>query len=334
VQPAGYVMVPIRDELSPVTAYSTTTVLAVRTPGGFFDLVRDDLGGRLSVLTAKQDTEPVSRHASWKLLDREPVRFAQELAARTQDEPGGVGPLLTTVWQQGWPFNTLCPEGAGGRTYVGCTALATAQILYHHGWPLHGVGERSYWWPGDEACGGSTGLTLGASFVEPYDWSLMTPVVDWLSPVETQAAVAELCYDVAVACQTDFSFCGSAASLDKALNALITHFRFRDTAREQMRFRFSDDAWFALLCDEVSAGRPVLYSTLLHTMVVDGWRDDADLRQVHVNYGWAGESDDWYTLETIETAYNPQTERMVIGLEPGATANEEASWGGVKSWFR
>lgn len=310
VEPAGYVMVPLRDEFAAVTAYSQTTVLADREPGGFFDMVGEDLRGRFTVIASKS----VSRHPSWTMLDVPTDRFTQEDAA--EDVSGQVGPLLTSAWQQDWPFNTLCPMGLGGRTYVGCTALATAQLLYYYRWPLRGEGSRSYWWSGDDACGGTAGATLAASFVEPYAWNRMTPVVNYLSPAETQAAVADFCYDVAVACQTDFSRCGSSASLSQALNALITHFRFRSSAREQMRFRFSDSAWFQMLRAELDAGRPALYSTIVHTMVVDGWRESLDLDQIHINYGWAGDSDDWYSLDSIETSYNPQTERVIIGLEP------------------
>jgi hypothetical protein len=316
VEPAGYVMVPLRDELAAVTAYSPTTVLSERTPGGFFDMVGEQLQGKLAVLGSKSQAECLPRHPSWETLDVPCERFFTEDPAAKDDAVALVGPLLVSTWQQGWPFNTLCPWGAGGRTYVGCTALAAAQLLYYYGWPLRGEGERSYWWSGDDACGGSAGETIYASFVEPYAWDDMAPVVNWLSPEETQQAAAELCYEVAVACQTDFSYCGSSASLSSAMSALVTHFRFRSTAREQMRFRFTDAAWFNMIRAEIDAGRPALYSTIIHTMVVDGWLETVGLQQFHINYGWAGESDDWYTLDAIETSYNPQTERVIIGLEP------------------
>ena len=41
----------------------------------------------------------------------------------------GVGPLLTTTWNQDPPYNKYCKTTAGELAYVGCVAVATAQIM-------------------------------------------------------------------------------------------------------------------------------------------------------------------------------------------------------------
>ena len=45
-----------------------------------------------------------------------------------------VEPLLTTLWNQGWPYNYYCPEtptgGSGGHVWVGCVATATSQTTF------------------------------------------------------------------------------------------------------------------------------------------------------------------------------------------------------------
>jgi hypothetical protein len=58
---------------------------------------------------------------------------------------------LTSQWAQGSPYNDRCPEltpGADEHTLVGCTATATAQIMYYWKWPHTGVdtGSVNYNW--------------------------------------------------------------------------------------------------------------------------------------------------------------------------------------------
>ena len=65
----------------------------------------------------------------------------------------GVGPLMTTQWDQTRPFNDMCPEAPsandkyliyGGRACTGCASAAMAQIMKYHQWPKKGTGSYSY----------------------------------------------------------------------------------------------------------------------------------------------------------------------------------------------
>jgi len=317
VAPRGYVVVSGRRELSPVAATSESTHLPSREPGGFFDMLAGALALRVRAVDAADAAgHPRPPHPAWERYGLNEAAFlARQLA--DPDELTGAGPMLETAWHQGWPYNALCPQGDGARTFVGCTPLAAAQLLAFHHWPLRGVGRTAYWWAGDDGCGGTTpGDTLRAEFCDPYDWTLMPHVVDAESSEDERAATAELCYEMALACRTDFGVCGSSASLGMARAALVNNYRFLATSREVIRFRYTEAAWFAMIQTEIGAGRPLLYSSIIHTMVCDGWRELGGVRQVHINYGWAGDSDNWYALDDIETSVNPAAERMIIGLAP------------------
>lgn len=317
IAPRGYVVVPGRLELAPVTATSETTHLPSREPGGFFDMLAGALVGRVRRAAAAAGAgHPFPSHPAWeRYAVSEAVFQARHLT--DPDELTGAGPMLETTWHQGWPYNALCPPGDGARTFVGCTPLAAAQLLAYHHWPLRGVGQTAYWWAGDDGCGHATaGDTLRAEFCDPYDWTLMPHVVDGESSEAERAATAELCYEVALACRTDFGVCGSSASLAMARAALVNNYRFLATSREVVRFRYTEAVWFAMIRAEIDAGRPLLYSSIIHTMVCDGWRELGGVRQVHINYGWAGDSDNWFALDDIETSANPAAERMIIGLAP------------------
>lgn len=317
IAPRGYVLVSGHSGLTPVAATSETTHLPSREPGGFFDMLGSALARRVRLAAAADDAgQPRPAHPAWQRYQVDDEAFRTRLVT----EPGillGAGPMLETTWHQGWPYNSLCPPGDGARTFVGCTPLAAAQLLAYHRWPLRGVGRTAYWWAGDDGCGHTTpGDTLQADFFDPYDWALMPHVVDGESSADERAATAELCYEVALACRTDFSVCGSSASLAMARAALVNNYRFLATAREVVRFRYTEAVWFGMIQNEIGAGRPLLYSSIIHTMVCDGWRELGGVRQVHVNYGWAGDSDNWFGLDDIETSANPAAERMIIGLAP------------------
>ena len=323
VVPRGYVMVPARRELSPVTAYSETTHLPSREPGGFFDMLRETIRDRVGGLPRLDGTgkcDDVPAHPAWDDFTLPPEDFAVWL---DDDDPEweGAGPLLETQWEQCWPFNLYCPPGESITTYVGCTGLALAQLLRYHEWPRRGFGNVSYWWDGDTHCGDDTGgTTINANFMVPYDWSRMPETMNWETPVDQQEAVAELCFNAAAALLTDFSACGSSASLSRATSALVNYFDYEYGAREYPRFRYSDTAWFSIIRNEIDGGRPVLYASTIHSMVCDGWREADDMLQIHINYGWGGDSDNWYCLDDIETSGNPAAERMVAGIRPACGA--------------
>jgi len=140
---------------------------------------------------------------------------------------------------------------------------------------------------------------------------------------DVKDAVAELCFEMGVACHTEYSRCGSQSVLADAKAALIQHFRYSDSAQELMRYWYpQEDDWFTFIQDELQQGRPLLYSSLIHTMVCDGFRIVDDMNQIHLNYGWGGDSNNWYSLDNIETSYYDLTEKMLIGITPEITGLE------------
>lgn len=77
-----------------------------------------------------------------------------------------VTPLLTTTWNQGTPYNNLCPEyTTGKKCATGCVATAMAQVMSYHQWPtsatepIPGYKTRRY------------GITLSALPATTFDWA-------------------------------------------------------------------------------------------------------------------------------------------------------------------
>lgn len=92
--------------------------------------------------------------------------------------PGMMELQLTCAWDQGSPFNDQCPAlPTGERTVVGCTATATAQIMYYWKWPLSGVGSKTvhydYRWRSnwDEEPLAANPAPGGMPWFERLDWT-------------------------------------------------------------------------------------------------------------------------------------------------------------------
>jgi len=308
LEPQGWILVPARRELSPVKAWSARGAFDPDATGGAAALARDDLRERSAVLADAGAAGP-GDHPAWPRLN-----------TATAAAASGRAPLLASAWAQGSPYNDDCPQGDGAQTFVGCTPLAAAQLMRHHRWPPRGRGALARWWTGDDGCGGATpGDTLRADLSDPYDWEAMPDVALVGDPQAVRDAVSELCFETALACGADFSFCGTGASLAAARQALVQKFRYAPTAREVSRFRLSDATWFDTIRADLDAGLPLLYASTIHTMVCDGWQEVEGIPLIHINYGWGGADDGWFALDAVLTSVNPAAEKLVCGLVPDTT---------------
>ncbi|MBT4835665.1 hypothetical protein HON86_03585 [Candidatus Woesearchaeota archaeon] len=311
IDPSGYVIIPSINELSPIKSWSET--------GSFQKIeeyVIENLYQRVNLsleLTKEQKLAAFPKANINYLLHSQLLYGKLELEKNEH-----FGPLLTTTWHQDYPFNTLAPMGDGGRTFVGCTSLATAQIINYHEWPIFGEGVEEWWWEGDTNCGSSTpGSWIIANFRDKYNYEYMEDHVDGNSNQNVKDAVSELAFEVSAALHTDYSRCGSGASISSARYALINNFKYKSSSQGLRRFDHpNEEEWFSIIQEEINNNRPVLYSSLIHAMVVDGWKNYNGINQIHINYGWAGENDNWFSLDEIETSYYWATENMVIGIEP------------------
>ena len=225
-----------------------------------------------------------------------------------------ISPLLQTKWNQGSPFNALCPSG----TVTGCVATAMAQVMKYWNYPSHGVGSHSYSW---------NGRTLSADFGNTsYDWDNMKGTYSSYTNDE-KLAVATLMYHCGVSVDMNYgpiSAGGSSASTSAVVDALVSYFNYKSTARYEERGNYSDETWIQMLIDELSAGRPVQYRGSDadgggHSFVCEGY-DTGD--RFYFNWGWGGNYDGAFSID----AMNPGTGG--IGSGSGVyTVNQGAIFG-------
>ncbi len=336
VTPSGYILVPVLRELPPVVAYSEESSFDINAEDGFCAMVSEVLTHRVRLfvqaygsLDQRQEDFDLklfgsSNQNEWNRLAVSPEEFSQLRGGASAQT---VGPLLTTSWHQGYPYNLLCPMGDGGRCVVGCVATATAQILAYWNWPTAGSGSSSYYWYGDNSCGGSTpGQTLNADYSDSYDWN---NIVNSCSGGCTQAeinALSELCYEVGVAFEMDYGKCGSGAYTSYAQTVFPTYFRYDQSITRQDRDNHSPESWFVLVQEEINADRPMQYRISRHSIVCDGWQMVGETKQYHFNYGWADSHNAWYTLDELFCNWEgctPMVEYMIKDIQPEADTDND-----------
>ena len=195
-----------------------------------------------------------------------------------------VEPLIDAQWGQSYPYNSKTPRVGGKPTYTGCVATAAAQFLYFYKWPLQRppLYVRS---EGDEADTSPT-----------YLWDLMKGTREQMNSTRAAAAVGRLLLDVGKAIRITFGTQASPSNIEYTLDALQNDFGY--TARLLHRDRMKADEFREAIMQEISDGYPVMMCGGVHAFVYDGY----DRRGfVHANFGWDGQGDGYYDINTITT---------------------------------
>ena len=294
----GWVIVAADDCVKPILAYSVTGIL---DPSDMSPALHRWLGGYeeqvMAVWKARAAKSPVPVYggdaAEWKRLEAGISDGAKD--------GDGMAPLLTTRWDQDYPFDRRCPSG----TVTGCAATAMAQFLKFWNYPAFGTGSHSYVSP-------RTGTTESADFGHTlYDWANMPDSAVQYDTQEKILAVATLMYHCGVGLEMDYGTAAQGGSAALGLvgvegyasqdNALKDYFHYsRDMDVHFKDYGYSNDSWRSLLVGELDLGHPILYAGAAtqggHGFVCDGY----DARQyMHFNFGWSGVGDGYYTVDSI-----------------------------------
>jgi hypothetical protein len=313
ISPSGFAIVPLLKELPPITAYSGDGEFPIGEDEGFPGLMKTILYNRVRIFREFYGSAKVSQPPDgtalfgrqdrnlWDQYLLDAGRFDKFLGSGRMPSPDSVGPLLQSDWHQAEPYNEMCPDGDGGTTLVGCVATAAAQIMYYWHWPPYGEGNHCYEWDGDSSCGEQVGgEELCADFSDAYDWDNMLDVYSENSPQASIDAVAELCYEIGVAFEMDYGVCGSGTETYYALDVYPIYFRYDSSIQREDRTDYTRDEWFALIQDEINAGRPIHYRIDSHSIVCDGWKTEGTAKYYHMNYGWIYPLYDvWYAIDSL-----------------------------------
>ena len=220
--------------------------------------------------------------------------------ARRANLPEKISPLLETIaWNQGAPYNRLCPLVQGSRCATGCVATAMAMVMKYWEWPIHGTGEASY-------TSSTYNLELSADFSQStYEWKSMLNRYDGEYTDEEAAAVAKLMSDVGISVQMNYGP-SSGTSAQRVPIAFANYFYYNKGLKFLERCFFSSEEWNSIIKGELADKRPVLMTGINyvemvgHEFVLDGYNTNG---LYHVNWGWGGTSNGYFDVNFMSPDY-------------------------------
>ena len=282
----GFVLVAADDVARPILGYSATgTIDTANMPPA----LQEWLQGYQKEIDILREAKGFPPHAEW---------YALEQGITPKDTVWeGVEPMLTTFWDQGYPYNGYCPGGS----VTGCAATAQAQVMNYWKYPAFGQGSHSYTHVRYGVQQADFGHTL-------YDWENMPVAATASSPMVEKEAVALLMYHCGVSLEMDYSRDGSAAaglagisgyaSID---NSLKDYFGYSNQMRVVHKdFGYGNAEWRDMIIADLDLGHPIVYTGAAeeggHGFVCDGYDSRG---YMHFNFGWSGRGDGYFPVDSI-----------------------------------
>ena len=250
-------------------------------------------------------------------------------------------PLLTTQWDQGYPYNMLCPADPFenyAHSYTGCPATAMGQIINY----LQTTQDTRF----DDSDDYFSNYA-GRQFHIDDDWeTYLFPSFPQLNVLLdsvdaafqrneelSDSLAAALVFACGTACTQVFTASPNYGSgtfyVDQAF-AAYQRFGFKDCKL----FREPDSTMYAILISNLKDGYPAHLAvennagTTGHNVVVDGYRETDG--KFHINFGWNGYMDDWYALPDPSGFYYGWTkiEGIILNIIPtnAPTAVQESPY--------
>ncbi len=323
----GFVLVSANDAVTPILGYGFDHP----APG---EITNEAVKGWFDNYARQIDTAFVLNLKNKEMAAKWQEVLSNKLPAKNGNS---VGPLLTTTWDQGWPYNAMCPEdpnGPGGHTVVGCVGVALAQIFKYHNYPERGIGEYSY-----NLCNYGT-VTAKFDSID-YEWIDMPNIIN-----QPNQNIAKICSDAAISVASNFgAYNTSVTWIDGATPrnpvepAMISFFDYAFSELSFLkRINYIDPEWKDIISQEINLNRPTYYraddenGTVGHAWVIDGYDSN---NFFHCNWGWNGSYNGFFILEElIAGGYSFNTDQMLlIGIKPndGSSINKTVTWTGDTS---
>ena len=288
----GFVIVAADDRAIPVLGYSDHGTLDAATMPDNFRMWLQIYEEEIAAAAQAQLPQSEETAAQWTALSA-----GVSLPARATT---AVQPLLSTTWDQGSPYNSMCPGSGWSKCPTGCVATAMAQVMKYWSYPAKGCGSHTY------TCTTYNNQTLSADFGNTtYNWSSMPNSV-----TSSNTAVATLMFHCGVAVEMQYTTSGSGAqtidpygnNYPSAEAAFKSYFGYVSTLKGKRKSSFSESDWISMLKVELDAGRPVMYSgydedlTDGHAFVCDGYNSS---NYFHFNWGWSGSNDGYFAVSSL-----------------------------------
>ncbi len=322
----GFVVLSADDLVDPVISFSATgNGISTDDDNPFWTLLRGDIAAREATAgvvrgagSASGRRSAVSRARPASATSTTAQRkWSALLGGGTRLQSAGDGvpslsdmrvpPLVQSQWGQDEIgvepcFNLYTPNNDP----CGCVATAGAQIMRYFQWPAVSMEMPRFTNPHCRVDGVATRLTTqGGS----YDWANMplNPTPATISPIERQA-LGKLTSDIGICC--GMAYDDNSASIGSYMLAetFTNHFGYGSALAAQWNMTVDQsgtETFRRALLSNFDAGLPVVLSLkgvrYDHAVVSDGYGYSDGSLFVHLNFGWTGISDAWYSPPHLST---------------------------------
>ena len=288
----GYVLVSANDQTTAILGYSTNGNIDL---DNMPDNLRYWLDSYAAQLKAIDEGAPVA------------ARAVADSKARTRSTHANIAPLITTTWNQDEPYNLMCPDGnfkdynangydSSNRCVTGCVATALAQVMYYHKWPQEQTTAIPQY---TINYSNAPTLSLNELPATTFEWNKMKSSYSKTETDDAAYAVAKLLRYVGQACQMAYGTGASSAHIHTDM--MISTFGYSKSIHTKDRDGYTTTQWENMVYDELTSGRPVLYSGNTdqdsgHQFVCDGYKDGL----FSLNWGWGGDLNGYFVLSIAE----------------------------------
>lgn len=245
-------------------------------------------------------------------------------------------PLLTTQWDQGYPYNMLCPADpleSYNHSYTGCPATAMGQIINYLKTTQNTRFDDSDDYFANYA---SRQFHIDDDWTT-YQFPSFPQLNELLDSADatfqrgedlSDSLIAAVIFASGVACKEVFTASPNYGSGTFAVDqAYAAYQRFGFTNCQL--FREPDSTMYDILTSNLKAGYPAHLAvennagTSGHNVVVDGYRESDG--KFHINFGWGGYHDNWYNLpDPNGFSYGwTKIEGLILNIIPSNTAVHE-----------
>lgn len=256
------------------------------------------------------------------------VHQEQSSQAQYSAQWTAIAPMTSTKWNQGSPYNNMCPLHEGTRSVTGCTATAMAQVMKFHNWP---EGETSPI-PGYETA--TAKIQLSDLPSTTFRWDEM---YDTYGNGESGDAVAELMLYCGQAITSDYTSFATGSYTGNVTFALKQYFGYDNNLEQKSINFYTISEWETIIYDELKQNRPVYHAGYSmdggHAFICDGYDGNG---MFHFNWGWGGMYDGYFKLSIMA----PGSGGIGSGSSDGYSSGQEIIIGiqpptgeGPKPWY-
>ena len=234
----------------------------------------------------------------------EAVKSRKSKSIRKNKATSDLGPLMTSSWEQGWPYYDYCPWDTdnNARSLTGCVATSTSSVIHY--WrndnPRYTLSSTPSYTTWTHKLAVNPGYKTG----HPMKWELMKDSygnTNYGTNSNYYTCVSELLAIVGAAVYMDYGSDGSGAQSSAQPDAL----GFFNLAGTNLWYSGVNnmDNWENMIIDDFEKGRPILYSGYSvdsnnnwagHAFVVDGYRLSDGL--YHFDFGWGSSWKGYWAL--------------------------------------